>query len=608
MKFTSSIICLFAIFTASAVGFDEIRPILEAKCIKCHGGEKVKGKVDFTKFETEADVDAQFELWETVAAVIEDGEMPPEDEPALTENEEKALLAWHKRRMETPVEAVPGHFRPRRLSANEYRNTLRSLFGFDLEVSIQKAEQTVVGEKSLVLKLLPTDPPGESGFVNDTRKTPLSTVMWDQYSFLVDVALDQLFSAKRKAQLAELIGEELSEAWKPSGFKPEQAEALVRGFVSRALRRPADEDKLASILSGLRDKQGEELVSATKFELKAVLMSPGFIYRGVLMDSKAGQQPVDAYELAERLSYFLWEDMPDAELMQAAKDGSILKEDIMAAQVRRMLASPKARNLAESFGSQWLELAEIDKITAKDPIRNYAFTSQPVDFLNYLFTENRPVMELIDSRTTFANDHTAGYYGKDRSKMTKYTKQKGIERQTMPNQRLTLEHSKDRGGIMTIPGVLMMNHGPIHRGTWMLRNILGEHLGEPPADVPPIKPVPRGQKMTFRERFEAHRADQTCALCHEKIDPLGFALDGYDSNGRNILANAKPGQAKVDTSGKLPSGEEFESYTELKQILLTSHREKIVRNAVQKTLSYALCRKLGRFDMPVVDAITKDIC
>jgi len=354
------------------------------------------------------------------------------------------------------------------------------------------------------------------------------------------------------------------------------------------------------------------LVETVKFELKAVLMSPAFFTRGLLMEGEPGkQQPVDAFELAERLSYFLWESAPDSELMKAAADGSLRDPEALAAQVDRMLSEPGAGSLAESFGVQWLGLNTLDEMI-KDPVGLHAFKTEPIEFLNYLFTEDRPVMELIDSKITFVNQGISGFYSKDRHKLTPFTSTRGIERQTTPHQRLELEHTEGRGGILTMPGILKMNAGAITRGTWMLRNILGVQLGDPPADVPPIQPVPRGENLSFREQFERHRADATCARCHEKIDPLGFALDGYDAKGqftqasdfKNPKKNAKP----VDTSGKLPSGETFEDFAGLKAILLTSQREAIVRNIVSRTFAYALCRQLERGDQPAVDAITENLC
>ena len=598
--------------TAPLMGFeDKVRPILEKNCLECHGGKKVKGKVDFSEILTEKDADANFELWETVVEVIEAGEMPPENKTPLSEEDQKTIVTWYQERSQASIEAKATVFKPRRLSGPEYRNTLRSLFGFDLEVAVVEAEQTVVSDSSLVLKLLPTDPPGASGFINDTHSARLSPVIWDQYLHLSNAALEKLFSKSGRTQLGELLGASLPDEWQPEDLLQKQAERLIRTFVPRALRRPAPENQFSKMLSVISGKGGAELLTATKFELRAVLMSPQFFYRGLLMKGEPGkQQAVDSFELAERLSYFLWEDRPDEELTRLALDGSLSDEKILNAQVSRMLASAKARSLAESFGAQWLGIDSLDELVGKDPIRHHALKTQAIDFLNYLFTEQRPVMELIDSKVTFVNQGTSGFYGKDRQRMKRYTKAKGIERQRTPNQKLELVHAEGRGGLLTMPGILTMNQGPIQRGTWMLRRIMGVEVGEPPADTPPIKGSPRGKNLSFRERFEAHRNNSSCARCHVKIDPLGFALEAYDRNGQFLDSSErlKGKPSTIDSSGKLPSGETFKNFAELKSILLTSQQEVIVRNIVEQTLSYALCRKLTRSDQAVVDAISENLC
>ena len=590
----------------------DVRPILEHSCLKCHGGEKVKGKVDFSGIKTSAQAGAQLDLWEKVVDVLEAGDMPPENERQLTMADKRTILDWCHEQLSKPIEARPGAFQPRRLSAPEYRNTLRSLFGFDLEVSIATAEQTLSGEQSLVLKLLPADPPGASGFVNDTHGTKLSPVIMDQYLHLSDSALEKLFSIKGREQLSFLIGVQKSEAWKPSDITLEEANTLIANFISRALRRPIKAEMSARVSKSLEGKAGEELFKATKFELKAILMSPAFLYRGLLMEGKPGiSQPVDSFELAERLSYFLWEDRPDDELTELASSGELSKPGIIAEQVSRMLLSPKSRSLTESFAVQWLGLSNIDDMFRNDPgDRGHGMRTQPRDFLHYLFTEERPVMELIDSRVAFVNQSTSGFYGKDRQRLARFHKPQGVERQRTMNQRLELRDAEGRGGILTMPSILTMNRGPILRGTWILSRILGVELGEPPADVPPIKPSPRGQKLSFRERFSVHRENASCARCHNKIDPLGFALDGYDNNGRFILTEAQKKNLKtpIDTSGQLPGGETFEDFEGLKAILMTSQREAIVRNIVERTLAYALCRKLQRFDQPTVNTITESLC
>ena len=585
---------------------DEVLPILKRSCLKCHGGEKTKGKVDFSGIVTELEAGNHLDLWETVVEVVELGEMPPDEEKPLSADERKRISDWRAEFIKLPTELTITPFRPRRLSANEYRNTLRSLFGFDLKVGIARAEQTVSGEKSLVLKILPPDPPGPSGFFNDTHSAPISNSLIENYAYLAGVSLDRLFSKKGMSSLAGMIGQDGN--W-DGVITPALAEKIVRSFLPMVFRRPVPEERIKSVLRQLKGKEGKALVSALKFELKSTLISPEFLYRGFLAktDAKPGRQAVDAFELAARLSYFIWEDMPDDDLFESAESGALLKEGEVGRQVSRMLADPRARNLSESFGVQLLGLSSIDDQIKNNPIHLHAMRTQPRDFLHYLFTENRPVMELLDSNVTFVNQSTSGFYGNDRKRLAPFHKPKGIERQRTMNQRLEIKEAEGRGGILTMPSILSMNHGPILRGTWILRHILGERLGEPPADIPPVKPNPRGQKLTFRERFEAHRENVTCARCHEKIDPLGFALDGYDKNGRYLLASyhKRGNQPPIDTSGKLPGGEEFEDFQGLKRILLTKKREQVVRNLTSQLLSYALCRKLGRGDQPVVEEIAR---
>jgi hypothetical protein len=603
-----SILCIFFLPACLLGGAfdDQVVPILERSCLKCHGGEKTKGKVDFSGILNERDAGNHLDLWETVVEVVELGEMPPDDEKPLSMDDKKKILDWCEEFIKLPVEPTIPEFRPRRLSANEYRNTQRSLFGFDLEVGIARAEQTVSGEESLVLKILPPDPPGKSGFFNDTHSTPLSSSLLENYAYLAGISLDRLFSSQGRDSLARMTRQ--NEDWN-GGITPDLAEEIVRSFLPRIFRRPVKEERIKLVFEQLEGKKGKALVAALKFEFKAALISPEFLYRGFLAkpDENKNRQLVDPFELAERLSYFLWEDMPDEELFELARNGNLEEKGEVGRQIERMLTDSRARNLSESFGVQLLGLSSIDDQIKNNPIHLHALRTQPRDFLHYLFTEGRPVMELLDSNVTFVNQSTSGFYGNDRKRLAPFHKPRGIERQRTMNQRLEIKDAEGRGGILTMPSILSMNHGPILRGTWVLRTILGVRLGEPPADVPPIKPPPRGKKMTFRERFEAHRENVTCARCHEKIDPIGFALDGYDKNGRYLLASyhKRGNQPPIDTSGKLPSGEEFQDFAGLKHILMTKKREQVIRNLTSQLLSYALCRKLGRGDQPVVEKISR---
>ncbi len=605
--------------TAFANDFDSaIKPLLAKYCVRCHGdGEEINGDVDFTKMNSPAQINASFDVWQTAIELVTDDVMPPADEPQPSDAEKAILSEWYQQRFVESVEAHPGFFRPRRLSAYEYRNTLHSLLGFPLEVVIREAEQTVT-EKSLVLKLLPTDPPGPSGFTNDTSGNPLTTVIWDQYSYLVDNALSKMFSRRHRDALEAYTGTIEGE-----GLTQRQADKVLQEFARLAHRRPVDEATLAESLIAFDGKAGDELERALRVELKTILMSPSYIYRGLQMDVPHDVvTSVDDFELAERLSYLLWADMPDEELMQLAASGSLSDDETYRDQIDRMLAAPKARSLAENMGVEWFSLNEIEHASNNPPVTD-ALRSQPIDFLHYLFTERRPLIELIDSNVTFINPHTAKYYPVDRKQMSKYQKQRGIEVESLPNQRIDLVNTTERGGLLTMPGILSMNKGPVLRGTWMLERVLGQHLPDPPANVGQVPTNQRGENLTFRQRFEMHRSNPTCAVCHDKIDPLGFALQAYDVGGGYMKsANYNSMKAKVrkadrdkleltaaeiDTSGQMPTGELFEDFAGLKRILVTSQRERVIRNIVRRMMAYALCRKLELYDGPTVEKIVTEM-
>lgn len=587
---------------------EQVQPLISKYCVECHSGDDPSGDIDFWAFDSIGKATDAFDVWGKVSSLLKEHRMPPEDSPQPTATEREFFQAWYRRTFVETVEAKPGPFRPRRLSATEYRNTMRSLFGFDLEVSVMEAEQTI-SEKSLVMKLLPTDPPGRSRYRNDTHSNPLSTQILEAYSYLTDFALEELFSAKRRELLVAMSGRISSE-----GFSIQNAETLLGNFVPRAWRRDVAKAELQGAVDSIRE--ASDVVAATKRELKRTLMAPQFLYRGLLMPRKAaGRQVVDDFELAERLSYFIWGDMPDSELTRLAGAGELSR--LLDQQIERMLDSPRAASLVTDFAVQWLSLDEIDHVSDNPPYM-VALKSQPIDFVQYLIGENRPLLELIDSKTTFANPLTRRFYAPDGEALGSYRKPQGIEVEIVPNAKLTLSKTVGRGGLLTMPGVLAMNRGPIQRGVWMLERVMGDYLPDPPANVGQVAANIPGENLTFRERFAQHRENETCAICHDKIDPLGFSLEAYDDKGGYLDGGNSKGSAKrgeqvavhvkvIDTSGRLPSGEEFADFAELKQILMTTQREPIVRNIVKQMLAYALCRRLEIHDQPTVDKIVDEM-
>jgi hypothetical protein len=607
----SIFLCVAARPVGGAAFDNDVRPFLQKYCAECHGGKKTKGGVNFVEMQTPGHALAAFRTWETAIDLLKEGEMPPDAAKQPDAAQLELIYTWYQRTFVDTIEAHPGYFKPRRLSAGEYRNTLRTLFGFDLEVAVIEAEQTQT-EKSLVMKLLPTDPPGKSGFRNDTHGNPLTPTIWDQYSYLSDLAINRLFTPARSNILDNLTGPILA-----TGVSAANVERFIRNFLPQVFRRPLPEDQLDATIKRILTKT--DLETSLKREIKSALMSPTFLYRGLSMTGeKDTQRPVDDFELAERMSYFLWGDMPDDALFRVSRSGKLRASDQIRLQVNRMLDSPRAHFLAEDFSTQWLALDAMDQFATRQVPTAVALKTQPIEFIRYLIREDRPILELLDTRTTFANALLAKFYVNDRKQITSQPRPKGFELMILPHAKIELKNTPERGGLLTMPGILAMNHGPIQRGTWMLERILGEHLPDPPPDVGPVQPNRKGENLSFRQRFEQHRENPTCAVCHSKIDPLGFALQAYDDSGLFKPGNASASKKKkkkgqdydsgaIDTSGQLPNGSTFQNFAELKQLLVSTNREAIVRNIVERMLSYALCRKLEIYDQPALNEITKKL-
>lgn len=589
----------------------EAKAFVTAHCLRCHGRGKVEGEVDFSlTMKDSADFGKHFKIWKQAAERVADRSMPPEDEPQPKDAEREAFLTWNRLQLASTA-ARPAAFRARRLSAVEYRRTIESLFGFPLEAAAAAAEQTKI-EKSLVMKLLPVDPKGASGFTNDTRGNPITPLAWERYGYLAEAAVLKLFGPEGKASLEAMAGPIPAD-----GLQEPHAIRLLERFQAKAWRRPIPSAARLERLKPLAGKRGPDLAAALQRELKLILMSPEFLYRGFLVEPRPGETvPADSFELSERLSYFLWADMPDEELSAAAAAGGLSDPQAYRKQIDRMLDSPKARSLAEVFGTEWLLLDEIDNASREIAYAS-ALKGQPIEFLHDLVSRDRPLRELIDSRTEFVNLYLAGYYHPDRARLSAAQKRRpGVEVETLPLERIELEGTAGRGGLLTMPGVLMMNKGPVQRGTWVLERILGDHLGEPPPNVPAIKPAKKGEALSFREQFAAHRANRSCAVCHDRIDPLGFAFEAYNEQGgyrrSPDLAKQAPGgggrgekfdpdeAARIEDSGVLPSGEKFKDLEELKAVLAGSQWRRVVENLVRRTLAYALCRELELADEPVV--------
>lgn len=393
------------------------------------------------------------------------------------------------------------------------------------------------------------------------------------------------------------------------GCEREMAREILAKFASRAYRRPATEDEIAR-LAGFVDvamKDGADFLEGLQVAIQAALSSPRFLYRWELdpESMKPGEvRDLTDYEVASRLSYFLWSSMPDDELLALAERGELRKDGNVVKQAARMLADWKAQAFVANFAGQWLQIRNMYDIAVDpeafpqwDDALKGDMEQETHRFFAAIMKENRPVTELLDANFTFLNEKLARFYGIA-----------GVKGEAF--QRVTLPPGSPRGGVLTQASVLLSTStptrtSPVIRGKWILEQILGTPPPPPPPDVPPL---PEGAKAdlsaSLRQRLEQHRSSPDCAGCHSQMDPLGFALENFDATG---AWRDTDGKFPIDASGKIRGehGRTFNGPVELKTVL--KENKKFVRCLTEMMMIYALGRGLEYFDKCAVTAIAGEL-
>ena len=382
------------------------------------------------------------------------------------------------------------------------------------------------------------------------------------------------------------------------------AEHLQR-FAGRAWRRPAKEEELKDYLDSYRaDREaGEKTEDAWRGAMLRVLTSRHFIY--LVEGDPVTRERLNQWELASRLSYFLWSSMPDDDLFAAARVGS-LNGDGLRREVDRMLTDDRINRFIDDFSRQWLQLHRVGMFPPDRKLYpNYddwleaSMRAEPVEFFREMLAQNLPIDHFLDSDWTVVNARLCDFYGLP-------------EPETGDFQRVSLKPEDRRGGLLTMGAVLGLTsdgtrHRPVHRGVWLSEVILNRTPPPPPANVDPIEPVPPdGDKITVRRRLEMHATDTNCASCHAKIDPLGFAWDNYDAIGqwrtREQVPTGRGQNPAVDASGVMPDGRPFRDANEFKRRLLDD-RDKVARAFIEHLCTYALRRVLTVDDEDDLNAI-----
>lgn len=386
---------------------------------------------------------------------------------------------------------------------------------------------------------------------------------------------------------------------KSDSEKSAAAREIIGRFAQRAFRRPveaAEVDRFVSLYEKVSGR-GDSFEDSVKLALAAVLVSPNFLFR---VEAGAGDDEfrLNDFQLASRLSYFLWMSMPDGELIALARKGTLREPAVLRQQVRRMLADPKAEAFSRAFTGQWLGFAALGigvqpdakKFPQFTPELAEAMKQEPTLFLLSLLQNDRSLLELLDSDTTYLNADLARLY-----------EVSGVDGPAL--QPVALK-DRNRGGLLGMASVLTATSSatrtsPVIRGKWVLETLLGRELPEPPADAGEL-PGNAGEARTLREELLRHRRNPTCATCHDKIDPIGFGLENFDAIGR---FRTKQARKPIDAKGELPDGTIVDGPVELKQYLKAEKKTEFTRNVVQRLLAFALGRELQYFDEPVVEKI-----
>ncbi|MGC1243416.1 MAG: DUF1592 domain-containing protein [Chryseosolibacter sp.] len=608
LKIFASILLCFVVTKAvseDSVRYErDIRPLLAKKCFECHNTGNPKGGVNLDNYKEQERVVKDGQLWLKVLDQIKTRQMPPKSEGALSEEDYNHLYNGINSILQNSLQQKsPGHVVIRRLGHSEYQYTIRDLLHLDFDAR----------------NYFPSDGSGGGGFDNQGRAlffTPLkleryydaATLIVDSvyknnelWSRVVPVSYHQNWWQRFRNWVKSIFLEDYEEVNPPEVA----AHKVLVPFATKAYRRflkDAEKAKLLSLFQKVYD-ENDSLENPGRFNegiaqtLKSILVSPNFLYRVEEEPERAGAYPVSHFELATRLSYFLWSSMPDQELFNLAYMGRLQDTLVLEAQVRRMLADPKSKRFAENFSTQWLGVTKLlEDQPLLDPVKYPGFDMEirkalyreTIEYFYHVLTESKNLMDLINSNYTFLTKDLADYYGIP-----------GVAGKEF--RKVTLSDSV-RGGVLGMGSVLTTTSfatrtSPVLRGKWVMEQLLGI---SPPPPPPVVAELTEDEnihnELGLRKILELHRSKPDCQSCHEKMDPLGLGLENFDPGGR---WRTSYGQVDIDPSGVTSDGRAFEGPVELKRILMTE-REKIARNLSSKMLSYALGRSLLFTDEPAL--------
>ncbi len=562
------------------------RLLLERFCGDCHFGEGAEGGLDFEKMMASPKVDPFIGPWEKSYDMVRAALMPPASEDQPTPQQRREIAAWIDAQLQQLDCTVkrPGRVTIRRLNRTEYNRTIADLVGIDFHPADD----------------FPADDVGY-GFDNIGDVLTLPPMLMEKY---LRAAEEIVRRAMENPQTRRRIvfcrpGPELS---------PEEClQRILRRFATRAYRRPVREDELQRLVELVQRtrKGGATPKDALSVALQAVLVSPHFLFRVELdppADDPDGIRPLNDYEIASRLSYFLWSTMPDERLFELASQGKLRDHDTLKKEARRMLVDPRAEALVQNFASQWLTLGRLERVE-RDRGRFPKFSDQlrrdmleeTLALFRYVMREDRSILEFLTADYTFVNERLARHYGIE-----------GVQGDAFRKVALPPQ----RRGVVTHASILTVTSNPtrtspVSRGKWLMETILGTPPPPPPGNAAPLAEGKGAELLgSLRERLEQHRADPECATCHKQMDVLGFGLENFDAIGS---WRTKDGRFPIDASGELPGGIRFSGPSELMMVLAEARRDDFCRGFTRKMLTYALGRGVVPEDRCTLERIRVEL-
>lgn len=630
---------------ASAKAAGTLETVLQSHCVKCHSaGEDPEGDIALSEI-NDRNVADDLDQLQSLIDVLDLEEMPPEDETQLPPETRRKLLAELKATLRGAVAHSKQYPRTpiRRMNRFQYNNAVVDLFdlnctvftlpermlrehrGYFQPASGKMPDEVFVGSRPLGksqmieprlagVAAFPQDLRAEHGYDNQADHLSLSPLLMESF-----LKLGQSITESPDFVPANVgIWNSFFAAPAPEADLELIVRERLKSFLTRAFRRPVDQSQLDRysqyVLRNLED--GVAFPVAMKAVAAATISSPRFLYLYDLSSESPSVTPVDDYELASRLSFFLWGSIPDQTLLELAAEGRLREKDVLSEQFERMIRDRKLKRFCDSFPSQWLQLERIiSSVPSPEEFPDFYFLKyrdsmhmmlEPLLLFETVLIENQPITQLIDSDFTYRSDLLENAYGE----LAIQDDRNGRGVQVIRFRRLPIEDRRS-GGVITNAAVMTMTSGPertqpITRGAWLAGVVFNNPPEPPPADVPALgeKPAEGEEHLTLRERLSMHRKRSDCKGCHEQIDPLGFALENFNPVGvwRDQYENGRD----VDMAGTLFRKHRFENVIEFKDALL-SEKDRFTEALAGHLLSFALARPLSAADRVALGEITAKV-